>query len=201
LLQVIRCSLRKLKSFESILISDFRGRLLLIDWSRSHIGHHERHTTVRGKREPVPVLAFLSFGLSNGQSSLSSLRSTVRRIRIWCWPTTSAARTLMHLCTCGSLYGYNPTVLPATRASLGDAWDRIDRRWRYMLVKQINLIEIFWVVIKQLYQFLFSNWEGKLLRIPIRMWHFVCSYCIQKLRKIWIHLLNRNTTNNGYKID
>ena len=118
---MIRCSLRKLKSFESILISDFRGRLLLIDWSRSHIGHHERHTTVRGKREPVPVLAFLSFGLSNGQSSLSSLRSTVRRIRIWCWPTTSAARTLMHLCTCGSLYGYNPTVLPATRASLGDA--------------------------------------------------------------------------------
>ncbi|KYQ51466.1 hypothetical protein ALC60_09464, partial [Trachymyrmex zeteki] len=58
---------------------------------RSHIGHHERHTTERGKREPVPVLAFLSFGLSNGQ------------------------------CTCGSLYGYNPTVLrskPALRGSL-----------------------------------------------------------------------------------
>ncbi|EGI69249.1 hypothetical protein G5I_02014 [Acromyrmex echinatior] len=76
--------------------------------------HHERRTTVRGKREPVPVLAFLSFGLSNGQSSqplLFAVHGTKDPYMVLAY-YLCCTHTDALMCTCGSLYGYNPTVLP-----------------------------------------------------------------------------------------
>lgn len=96
---------------------------------------------IYGTSRPVPVLAFLSFGPSNGQSNLSS-SWTERRIRIWCWPTTSSARIPTHLRTCASLYGNNPAELSATETSFGDY------HWVEQFIKQDKLKSIYLKLIK-----------------------------------------------------